>query len=187
MPFTTFGNAEVIKAGSRPSKWAIELVSFDYEEVDDFFAGISFEPPEGLLVSDLEELSATYEVLEGNIGGGSPRFSIVIDTDDDGEADGSLFVYLGSPPDYSDGQLGRSRLEIFSTASSMQVSSANPSMARGMMRWRWSRRWSRRCRDSFGRPGCGRHWATDEGLQSIAVYEVQVNDYRLKVNGSNKK
>jgi len=182
--FSLFGNATLIKAGSKPSKWAVELTSYDYTETDDYFAGISYEVPEGLLVSDLENLSATYEVTEGTMGGGSPRFSIGVDTDGDGEADGSLFVYLGTPPDYADGPEGKvdsgNLLDGFVDATQLG----------GGYYGTWEE-----ALEAVGADATVTSidlvvdggWATDDGIQTVVVYQVQVNDATFKPNGSDKK
>lgn len=182
--FSLFGNASIIKAGSRPSKWAVELVSFDYREVDEYFGGISYEVPDGLLVSDLENLSAVYEVTEGTLGGGSPRFSIGVDTDDDGEADGNLFVYLGTPPDYTDGPAGvvdsGNLLDGFVDASQLG----------GEFYGSWEEALALVGDDatvvSVDLVADG-GWATEDGMQTVVIYEVRVNDDTFRPNGSDKK
>ena len=74
---------------------------------DEPFAGISFEPKvkgnQTFTLDDLTSLSTILWVTEGGIGGGSPRFSIGLDEDGDGEADNSVFVYVGDAPNFTQG------------------------------------------------------------------------------------
>ncbi len=52
--------------------------------------------------SQLATLTATYSFPVGSYHWGSPRFEIPVDTDGDGSANGSIFVYLGTPPSFTD-------------------------------------------------------------------------------------
>jgi hypothetical protein len=182
--FSLFGNATIVKAGSRPSKWGVELVSYDYQDVDEYYAGIGYETPEGLTVSDLEELSAVYEVTEGTLGGGSPRFSIGVDTDDDGDADGYLFVYLGTPPDYVDGPSGVVK------SGNLLNGFVDASQFGGEFYGTWEEAVELVGEDSavvsIDLVADG-GWATEDGIQTVVVYEVQVNDDTFRPNGSDKK
>src|SRR5215470_1254941 len=50
-------------------------------------------------------LSADYEMQTGCFGGGAPRFQVRIDYDNDGmisAGDKSVFIYWGSPPNFTD-------------------------------------------------------------------------------------
>ena len=44
---------------------------------------------------DINTLSVDYRRWNGDCGGGSPRFEIALDTNNDGKIDGSIFIYLG--------------------------------------------------------------------------------------------
>lgn len=70
------------------------------------FSGISFSNANGLAFEDLTALSADTTTTAGGFGGGSPRFQIGIDTDGDSVRDGNIFVYLGTPPNFTDAALG---------------------------------------------------------------------------------
>jgi hypothetical protein len=54
-----------------------------------------------LTFEKIQQLSTDFYVETGDCGGGSPRFEVALDTDDDGEFDGNVFVYLGPAPSFS--------------------------------------------------------------------------------------
>lgn len=102
--YNLFGNA-VTGEGEKKNETAVVLIS-DVEAAEPF-AGIAFEPrikgkAEVLTFADLQELSVTYRILEGGFGAGSLRFSVGIDQDADGSADGNIFVYVGESPNFDD-------------------------------------------------------------------------------------
>lgn len=100
--FSLFGNATI--EGGRRAQQTVELVS-DIT-ADEPYAGISFvaksRGKQTLTLADIDTLSTTYQILEGGFGGGSLRFSIGLDEDGDGEADGNVFVYLGEAPNFTE-------------------------------------------------------------------------------------
>lgn len=66
------------------------------------YSGIDFEVEPGTTVDEITSLEATLAVLEGNCGGGSPRY--VIET-----ATGNIVVYVGDAPSFTnctDGSTG---------------------------------------------------------------------------------
>jgi len=66
------------------------------------YSGISFNDANGQLVSQLTTLSTDYQATQGMLGGGSPRFAIDVDTNGDSVADGTVQVYIGTPPNFND-------------------------------------------------------------------------------------
>jgi hypothetical protein len=96
-PWALFGDAQFVREGGKGNKWVVELSS-----IDDSFSGVSFSPRKNTTFADLRELSASYNVVEGRFGGGSPRFQVALDNDGDGDSDGNVFVYLGTPPNFDD-------------------------------------------------------------------------------------
>ncbi|MBI5457957.1 hypothetical protein HY971_04525 [Candidatus Kaiserbacteria bacterium] len=62
---------------------------------------VSFDDMNGVTFSDLAVLSADFDVTDDSCGGGSPRFQIAIDDDNDTVSDGNIFVYLGPSPSFS--------------------------------------------------------------------------------------
>jgi hypothetical protein len=96
-PWSLFGDAEFVRVGDRGNQWAIELSSIGAS-----FSGIAFEPRKDTTFADLRQLSASYLIEEGAFGGGSPRFQIALDTDGDGDFNGNVFLYLGTPPNFAD-------------------------------------------------------------------------------------
>lgn len=96
-PWSLSGDAQSVKQGD---PWAVQLQSD--ENSDTPHGGVSFQQPNGKLTfADIEQLSTDYNITEADCGGGSPRFSIGIDTDDDGSVDGNVFVYIGPSPNYT--------------------------------------------------------------------------------------
>jgi hypothetical protein len=65
-------------------------------------SNVSFRPPAPLAVADLTTLAANYSYFEGNCGGGSLRWSVGLDADGNGTWDGSVFVYYGAYPNFTD-------------------------------------------------------------------------------------
>jgi len=100
-PWSLFGDARFVKLDAKGNRWAVELSS-----TATTFSGIAFEPKKDATFADLKELSVLYLVEEGGLGGGSPRFQIALDTDGDGESDGNVFVYIGTPPNFDDNPVG---------------------------------------------------------------------------------
>lgn len=58
-------------------------------------ASVIYLPDHTLKFKDLHTLSVDFKRLTGDCGGGSPRFQIGLDTNFDGQLDGSIFIYLG--------------------------------------------------------------------------------------------
>lgn len=65
------------------------------------YSGISFDDMDGVTFSDLGLLKTDFNVTDDNCGGGSPRFQIDIDDDNDTVSDGNIFVYFGPSPSFS--------------------------------------------------------------------------------------
>ena len=86
-----FGNVEAVK--DRPGDWVVALTSDMAAELP--FGGIAYEPKRGLTFSDLKRLSADFS---GAYAAGSPRFQINVLTAD-GEVK-NIFVYLGEGPNF---------------------------------------------------------------------------------------
>ena len=102
-PFSLFGAATLVKTGAPPNPWAVQLISNTGNGTSaDDFGGIAFQDSsDSLTFAGLYGLSADYQVVTGDCGGGAPRFSIGIDTNDDGAVDGNVFVYIGPEPSFS--------------------------------------------------------------------------------------
>lgn len=98
-----------------PVKFALEdtdlLLSSNTADTDttNDFSTLTFDPTDELTVSELTNLTAIYEVAEGNCGGGSLRWQI--DT-----SAGNVFVYYGTAPDFTDcsGEEGQSGINLLS-------------------------------------------------------------------------
>jgi hypothetical protein len=78
---------------------AVEGVAFEG-------SGIVITPNDELLFEELEELGTEYNLTDDGAGGGSPRFQVALDEDGDGDADGNVFVYIGTPPNFDDDPSG---------------------------------------------------------------------------------
>ena len=62
------------------------------------YGGVDFVIPAGLIVNDLDTLSADYKFVAGGCGGGSPRFQVNVVTP---AGTKNIFVYLGAAPNYN--------------------------------------------------------------------------------------
>lgn len=87
---------------------------------DDDYSFVSFEPSGNLLFQQLDTLKATYSFTQGNCGGGSLRWSVTLDINNDDdvfvpnpddpetgsypgtENDRSVFIYYGAYPNFND-------------------------------------------------------------------------------------
>jgi len=100
--FTAFGAASVVR-GDRLRDQFLVLTSDVEASVP--YAGVSWVPKvrrrDNFLLYELNRLSVDYRVYGGGIGLGSPRFSIGVDTNYDGVADGNIFVYIGDGPNFT--------------------------------------------------------------------------------------
>jgi hypothetical protein len=67
----------------------------------DDFSGIRFTVASGTSVSELTSLSTSFNVTDDDCAAGSPRFQLRLDEDNDGDADGNVFVYLGPVPSFT--------------------------------------------------------------------------------------
>lgn len=63
---------------------------------------LTFVPPSALTFGQITNLNAVFSFPVGSYHGGSPRFEIPVDTDGDDSANGSIFVYMGTPPNFTD-------------------------------------------------------------------------------------
>lgn len=91
--YTLFGDATPVGGGT------VQLRSD--ATVAPGYGGMTFDVPAGLTFADLTTLSAEFNVTDDDCVGGSPRFYVTLDTDNDGNADGHVFVYLGPLPSYT--------------------------------------------------------------------------------------
>ncbi|MBI2020570.1 hypothetical protein HYS94_04080 [Candidatus Daviesbacteria bacterium] len=94
--FTFFGDAETYSPGYN-SPTAVQLRS----DPTPGWGGIDFDVAAGTTFADIDTLSTDYNFTEASCGGGSPRFQINLDTDNNGSFDGNAFVYIGPPPNYT--------------------------------------------------------------------------------------
>jgi hypothetical protein len=101
--FSTFGNAQIV-SGPRRNEFALWLVSDLVDEEP--FAVLEYVPKRLSRFRQLKTLSTRYQIFEGGFGGGSMRFAIGLDTDGDGDFDGHVSVYLGTPPSFDDPATG---------------------------------------------------------------------------------
>lgn len=105
-------NRNVIPVKFAPSMEENLLLASDLSDADtaNDASSITFDPEDATLtVSELTNLTAVYEVVEGNCGGGALRWSI--DT-----AAGNVFVYYGAAPSFTDcsGAEGQSGINVLS-------------------------------------------------------------------------
>ena len=88
--YELFGDATLVHPGNA-SDTAAQLRSAATAPA---YGGVDFATPAALTVGALNNLSSDYKFTAGSCGGGAPRFQINV-------AGGSIFVYLGPPPNYT--------------------------------------------------------------------------------------
>ncbi len=101
--WTLVDKASIVAEGPPENPYVIKLESIG-DEVPPW-GSILFTPPEPMTFNDMNELSSDFEMTLGTFGGGSPRFSILIDWNDShiiDEGDKYAFIYWGTPPDFID-------------------------------------------------------------------------------------
>lgn len=91
--YSFFGEANYTSPGNGSSR-AVQTVSDDTPG----FGGVDFSVSSGLTLADLNQLATDYNVTEGSCGGGSPRFSVEVQTPTGPK---NVFFYLGTPPNYT--------------------------------------------------------------------------------------
>jgi hypothetical protein len=97
------GAAERFKVDNRQGVYRL-VSDMSNATASDDFSGLAYtKVHKGLTFAELKELSTDYAVEAGGCGGGSPRFSIGLDTDGDGARNGNLFVYIGTAPSFTCG------------------------------------------------------------------------------------
>ena len=93
--YSAFGDASIVSPGNA-SAAAAQIRSSS--SIAPSYGGVDLNVPAGLTVADLDTLSTDYKFTQGNCYGGSPRFSVEVETPG-GPKD--LFVYLGTAPGYT--------------------------------------------------------------------------------------
>lgn len=73
---------------------------------DSTFSILRFVLNTPIKFQNFTSLSVDYNAVQGGIGGGGPRFAIVIDTNGDSIADGSFLVHWGPAGTFTDPTLG---------------------------------------------------------------------------------
>ena len=101
--WTLVDKASIVAEGPEENPWVIKLESIGDEAPP--WGSVLFMPPEPMTFNDVNELSSDFEMTLGAFGGGSPRFSVLIDWNDShviDEGDKYAFIYWGTPPNYID-------------------------------------------------------------------------------------
>lgn len=84
----TFGPGHVI---------LVSDLSDNPENTANDWSAVSFDDADGIMLSQLAELSAEFNVLDNNCGGGSPRFQVGLTN---GVNSGNISLYFGTEPNY---------------------------------------------------------------------------------------
>lgn len=79
---------------------------WDMTSTNSTYSILRFIPNEVLTFSNWTSLSVDYDSLLGGIGGGSPRFAMVVDTNHDAVADGSFLIHWGPAGSFTNPALG---------------------------------------------------------------------------------
>ncbi|EKD91195.1 MAG: hypothetical protein ACD_30C00039G0002 [uncultured bacterium] len=96
-PPVLFGDVTIV-AGGNPGN-AASLVSD--VTLTNGYSGVTFTLPDDTAWADLDTVSTDYNVTDDNCGGGSPRFQIKVDTDNDGISNGNVHVAIGPSPSFT--------------------------------------------------------------------------------------
>lgn len=98
--YLLFGDASIVTGGNPGNAAQIRSDA----AVPPSFGGVRIDVPAGITtLADLTTLSTDFNVTDDDCGGGSPRFQVRIDYDNDGvvsAGDANVFVYLGPSPNY---------------------------------------------------------------------------------------
>lgn len=96
--YTLFGDAALVSPGSG-STTAAQLRSD--ATVPPWYGGVDFDVPAGTTWAGLVTLGTEFNVTDDDCGGGSPRITLGIDTNNDNSADGYVHVALGPSPNFT--------------------------------------------------------------------------------------
>ncbi len=96
-PPVLFGDASIV-VGGNPGN-AAQLRSD--VSVAPGYGGATFALPADTAWTALTTVSTDYNVTDDNCGGGSPRFQIKVDTDNDGISNGNVHVAIGPSPSFT--------------------------------------------------------------------------------------
>jgi len=92
--FTLFGDATVVSGGNPGN--AAQLRS-----IGTGFGGVDVSPTAPIAWTSLSTLSSDYNVTDDDCGGGSPRVSLGVDTDNDNIANGYVHIAIGPSPSFT--------------------------------------------------------------------------------------
>ena len=92
--YSLFGNATLVSPGHNSNR-AVQLVS-DGNAGPAIFSGIDFGLSPSLTINNLNDLGTEYNFTAASCGVGSPRFGITL-----AGVSGTIFVYIGPPPNYT--------------------------------------------------------------------------------------
>jgi hypothetical protein len=95
--YTLGGDASIVPGGNPGN--AAQLVSDT--TLPNGYSSVDVSPENPVAWSDLDTLSLDYNVTDDDCGGGSPRVSLGVDTNDDGDADGYVHIAIGPSPSYT--------------------------------------------------------------------------------------
>jgi hypothetical protein len=181
--FSAEGDVEVVSGSKKNQKVVMVTSDVTQTEVDQFGV-IEWTPrvrgKNTLQLDELKKLSVTYQVIAGGHGGGSPRFSICLDTDHDGEIDGHVFVNLGDPPNFTSGTTG-----LISTGNLLGDDDLrfDAQQLGGDFYMTFDE-----VVDAYGDADVlcvdfvvDAGWFVDEGVQSVVVTELRVNNDKLNL------
>lgn len=93
--YSLFDDASIVSGGNPGN--AAQAVS----DASPGWGGVDFDDANGTTFASLTHLSADVNVTDDNCGGGSPRFSISVDTNGDNIHDGNIFIYFGDVPNFN--------------------------------------------------------------------------------------
>lgn len=65
------------------------------------YSGVSFDNANGTTFGSLTNLATDFDVTDDSCGGGSPRFQVALDTNNDDVSDGNVHIAMGPSPSFA--------------------------------------------------------------------------------------
>jgi hypothetical protein len=179
-PWALFGDASFVRQGQGGNPWAVSLTS-----ASTGYAGVDFLPRGSMNFLDLTQLSTEYNATVGGLGGGSVRFAIGVDVDHDGNVDGSVFIYLGTPPNFNN------PAPTGWQDSGNLIGSTEPRFDSTQLGGKWNGDYAATVAVIGNAGVVSIDLVVDGGwlfpVQTVLVDDIRVNDFTLSAKGAAKK
>lgn len=95
--YTLGGDASIVSGGNPGN--AVSLVSST--ALPNGYSTVDVSPTSPITWADLDTLSTDFNVTDDSCGGGSPRITLGVDTNNDAVSDGNVHIAMGPSPSFS--------------------------------------------------------------------------------------